>query len=123
MKDVNKVILMGRLGSDPEKKTTPGGHTYTRFSLATHKMIKGRDELTQWHRIVAWGKVAEHCATYLRKGQAIYLKGEFRYSTYKDKEGVERTSPEVVLHEVSFLGGAPTRPTEPSHPTSQLEVQ
>lgn len=104
MKDVNKVILMGRLGVEPTLKNTNSGVVYSRFSVATSRYLKDQTQVTQWHKIVAWGKMAEHCARYLKKGQPVYLEGELRSHDYEDKEGVSRMSFEVHAQEVSFLG-------------------
>lgn len=104
MKDINKVILIGRLGVDPTLKTTSGGIPYARFSLATNKLIKDQSPITQWHRIVVWGKMAEHCSRYLKKGHNVYVEGELRSNEYEDKEGVLRQSFDVHINEISFLG-------------------
>ena len=104
MKDINKVILIGRLGIDPTLKTTASGMSYARFSLATNKMIKDQSPITQWHRIVVWGKMAEHCSRYLKKGHHVYVEGELRSNEYEDKEGVLKQSFDVHINEISFLG-------------------
>lgn len=95
---MNKVILCGNLGSDPDTKTT-GNTTYTRFPVAT-KNSKGE---TDWHQIVCFGKTAELCDQYLSKGQKVLLDGEIRYSKYTDNEGLERKNFSIIAHKVEFL--------------------
>lgn len=102
MRDVNRVILMGRLGANPEFRSTDGGYHFARLSLATENM-KGE---TIWHRVVVWGKQAEVCTKYLVKGSTIYLEG--RIDQYKVGEGVEaKTRYDVVAERVTFLGSRP----------------
>jgi single-strand DNA-binding protein len=111
MKDVNKVILIGRLGKDPVLKSTVKGGSYSYFTLATTRKWKresetGEDKLaeeTQWHNVVAWGRQGETCAEYLKKGQTIYVEGMIRQRKYEDKEGKPRTAYEVHADSVSFL--------------------
>lgn len=110
MKDVNKVTLMGRLGADPILRQTKNGNPVAQFSIATSRKIKGKaeapDELvekTQWHKVVAWGKVADSCSKYLKKGNAVYVEGMIQSHKYQDSEGQERLSFEVVAQDVSFI--------------------
>ncbi|SVE16622.1 uncharacterized protein METZ01_LOCUS469476, partial [marine metagenome] len=109
MAGVNKVILMGNLGSDPEVRYTPNGKAVAQFSLATSRQWKDntgqRQEKTEWHRIVAWGKTAELCGEYLSKGRQVYLEGEIQYRTWDDKEGNKRYTTEINAREVQFIGG------------------
>ncbi|MEC9465728.1 MAG: single-stranded DNA-binding protein [Myxococcota bacterium] len=109
MAGVNKVILMGRLGADPEVRYTPNGQAVAQFSLATSRQWKDntgqRQEKTEWHRIVAWGKTAELCGEYLSKGRQVYLEGRIEYRTWDDKEGNKRYTTEVIAREVQFIGG------------------
>jgi single-strand DNA-binding protein len=87
---INKVILVGRLGKDPEIRSTPGGQTVAKFSLATDEKFTDRagekQERTEWHNIVAWGKLAEICGQYLRKGKLVYIEGSIRTDSWEDKE-------------------------------------
>ncbi|MCM2279661.1 MAG: single-stranded DNA-binding protein [Oligoflexia bacterium] len=109
MKDVNKVILIGRLGSDPIQRETKSGVAVVHFPLATSRRLKEGDqestEETQWHRIVAWGKQGELCAQYLKKGQTVFVEGSMRSHKYETKSGDARMSFEVHLENVSFLSG------------------
>ena len=109
MAGVNKVILMGRLGADPEVRYTPNGKAVAQFSVATSRRWTDntgqRQEKTEWHRIVAWGKTAELCGEYLSKGRQVYLEGEIQYRTWDDKEGNKRYTTEINAREVQFIGG------------------
>jgi single-strand DNA-binding protein len=105
---VNKVILIGRLGKDPELKYTPSGAPVVNFSLATDESFKDRNgeqqSRTEWHRIVAWGKLAEICGEYLTKGKQIYVEGSIRSREYEDKSGNKRTVHEIVARQMTMLG-------------------
>ena len=106
---VNKIILIGNLGRDPETRYTPKGKAVTRFSLATSNKWVNTDgekqQATDWHTIVVWGKQAEACGQYLEKGRQIYVEGSLRYRAYEDKEGKERRVAEIIVQRVRFLGG------------------
>jgi single-strand DNA-binding protein len=105
---VNKVILVGRLGKDPETRYTGAGQAVCNFSLATNESFKDRNgerqERTEWHRIVAWGKKAEFAQQYLKKGSQIYLEGRIQSGEWTDKEGQKRTKYEIVANEFRFIG-------------------
>ncbi|UCC43979.1 MAG: single-stranded DNA-binding protein [Candidatus Zixiibacteriota bacterium] len=105
---VNKVILIGRLGKDPELKYTPGGRAVCNFSMATSERWTGQDgqknESTTWHNIVAWGKQAEIMKEYLRKGREVYVEGRIDNRSYDDKEGNKRYISEVVVQQFRFIG-------------------
>ena len=109
MAGVNKVILIGNLGRDPELRYTQNGQAVTNFSLATSENWTDkngeRSEKTEWHRIVAWAKTAELCAQYLSKGRTVYIEGRLQTRDWEDKEGVKRQTTEIVAHTVQFLGG------------------
>ena len=109
MRNVNKVILVGNLGHEPELRYTAKGNPVTSFSLATSRGMKntegGMQEKTYWHRATVWGKKAEACAKYLTKGSSVYLEGELQFRDWTDKEGVQRKSAEVLVDDVRFLGG------------------
>lgn len=109
MAGVNKVIVVGNLGRDPEVRFTPGGAAVANFSVATSEnwTDKGgqKQERTEWHRIVAWGKTAELCGEYLKKGRQVYIEGKLQTRKWKDKEGVEHSTTEIVADRVVFLGG------------------
>jgi single-strand DNA-binding protein len=109
MASVNKVILIGNLGRDPELRYTKNGQAVANFSLATNERWTdregGQQERTEWHRIVAWGKTAELCAQYLSKGRSAYIEGRLQTREYEDKEGIKRFTTEIVAQQVTFLGG------------------
>ena len=112
MKDVNKVLLIGRLGNDPVRRETKNGLAVTNFSLATSRKIFAQNpgaeaverEETQWHNVVVWGKQAETCKQYLAKGQAVFIDGMIRTRKYTNKDGGTRYAFEVHAENVSFLG-------------------
>jgi single-strand DNA-binding protein len=109
MASVNKVILIGNLGRDPELRFTQDGRGVANFTLATNERWsdkQGNDqERTEWHRIVVWGKQAETCAQYLQKGRSVYVEGRLQTRDWEDKEGHKRQTTEVVAQRVQFLGG------------------
>lgn len=109
MASVNKVILVGNLGRDPELRYTQGGQAVANFTLATTERFSNRDgdrqERTEWHRIVAWGKTAELCAQYLAKGRSVYIEGRLQTREWEDKEGQKRRTTEITAQTVQFLGG------------------
>ena len=106
---VNKVILVGNLGNDPEVKYTQGGMAICRISLATTSARKDRDgnqqERTEWHRVVFFGKLGEIAGEYLRKGSQVYVEGELRYDKYTGQDGVEKYTTDIVANEMQMLGG------------------
>ncbi len=106
---VNKAILVGNLGRDPEVRFTPGGRAVAKFPLATSEVWTdasgSRQERTDWHNIVVWGKQAESCGQYLTKGRQAYIEGSIRSRQYDDKDGNRRYITEVVAQRVQFLGG------------------
>jgi single-strand DNA-binding protein len=106
---VNKVILIGNLGRDPELRYTQSGQAVANFSLATSEQFSKkdgtRDERTEWHRIVAWGRTAELCAQYLSKGRTVYVEGRLQTREWENKEGQKQRTTEVVAQSVQFLGG------------------
>ena len=109
MASVNKVILIGNLGRDPELRYTQGGQAVANFSVATSERYNDKSgnpqERTEWHRIVVWGKQAENCSQYLSKGRSCYVEGSLRTNEWEDKEGNKRSTTEVVAQRVQFLGG------------------
>lgn len=108
MRSVNKVTLIGNTGDDPAINYTDAGMAIARISLATSSRRKDRDgnqvERTEWHRVVAFGKLAEIIEQYVGKGDPLYIEGELRYNKYTDKEGVERYGIDIVANEVNMLG-------------------
>jgi single-strand DNA-binding protein len=106
---VNKVILVGRLGRDPETRYTGGGQAVANFSIATDETFKDRNgerqKRTEWHKIVVWGKQAEIAQQYLKKGSLLYLEGRIQSREWQDKEGQKKTSFEIVASNFRMLGG------------------
>lgn len=110
MASVNKVILVGNLGKDPEVRFTPSGRAVAKFSIATTEswldQENSRQERTEWHNIVVWGKQAESCGQYLAKGRQVFIEGGIRSRSYDDKEGNKRYITEIIAHRVQFLGSS-----------------
>jgi single-strand DNA-binding protein len=106
---VNKAILVGRLGRDPETRYTSGGQAVCNFSMATDETYKDRagerQKRTEWHKIVVWGKQAEIAQKYLKKGSLLYLEGRIQTRQWDDKEGQKRTTVEIVANTFRMLGG------------------
>ncbi|MFC6996204.1 single-stranded DNA-binding protein [Rufibacter roseus] len=109
MASINKVILIGNLGKDPEVRHLEGGVAVARFPLATSETFKDkngeRQERTEWHNIVLWRGLAEVSEKYLRKGQSVYIEGKIRSNNYTDKDGIQRYSTEIVADNMTMLGG------------------
>ena len=110
MAGVNKVIIVGNLGKDPELRHTPQGMAVASFPVATSESWNSKDgqkqSRTEWHRIVAWGKLGELCSKYLAKGRQAYVEGRMQTRSWEDKEGQKRYTTEVVATTVQFLGGS-----------------
>lgn len=107
---VNKVILIGNLGKDPEVRFTPSGQAVANFTIATNeswmdKNTGQKQERTEWHRIVVWGKLGELCGQYLAKGRQCFVEGRLQTREWTDKEGKKNYTTEVVANNVQFLGG------------------
>src|SRR5262245_36164619 len=106
---VNKVILVGHLGADPDMRYTPSGQGVCEMRVATSESWNDkngqRQERTEWHRIVVWGKRAEVCSKYLAKGRQVYIEGRIQTRNYDDKEGNKRYITEIIASDVQFLGG------------------
>lgn len=110
MAGINKAILIGRLGSDPEVRYTPSGVAVANFNIATSEEWKDKDtgekkERTEWHRIVAWSKLGEICGEYLAKGRQVYIEGRIQTRSWEDRDGNKRYTTEIVATDVQFLGG------------------
>lgn len=131
---VNKVILIGRLGKDPEVKYTPSGAPVAKFTLATDEVFKDRageqQRRTEWHTIVAWNKLAEICGEYLTKGKQVYIEGSIRSRQWEDQSGNKRTAYEIVARDMRMLGSkadteraaaAPAAPVSRSAPEPMIE--
>src|SRR4051812_19316083 len=108
MGSVNKVILIGNLGADPELKYTPSSRPLCNMRIATTDVFKDksgqRQEKTEWHRITVWGDMAENCSKYLAKGRSVYVEGRLQTRSY-DKDGQKHYATDVVAERVVFLGG------------------
>lgn len=104
---INKVILIGNLGADPEIRRTQNGIPVTSFNIATSERWKDKDgqmqEQTEWHRIVTWDRLAEVCGEYLHKGSKVYIEGKLQTRKWQDKDGHDRWTTEVVARDVQFL--------------------
>ena len=113
---LNKVMLIGNLGKDPEVRFTGGGRAVARFPLATSEVWNDaegqRQERTEWHNVVVWGKQAETCGQYLAKGRQVFVEGSVRTRQYDDKEGNRRYITEIIAQRVQFLGGGGGRGAE-----------
>ena len=108
---VNKVILIGNLGRDPEIRYTQGGQPVANFTMATSERWNNKDgerqERTEWHKIVVWGKLAEFCGEYLSKGRQVYAEGRLQTREWEDKDGNKRWTTEVVANAIQFVGPRP----------------
>ena len=104
---LNKIMLIGNLGKDPEMNYTPSGIAVTKFSLAVTRVTKTstgeKQNETEWFNIVAWRQLAETCSTYLHKGSKVYIEGRLTQRKYTDREGIQRTSIEVIANDMEML--------------------
>ena len=126
MAGVNKVILVGNLGADPEVKYLSNGTTVANFRIATSENRVNRTSgekttMTEWHRIVAFGRLAEICGEYLNKGKQVYIEGRIRTRTWEDKEGNKRSTTEIVAAQMQMLGAAGGAPAAPPAPETEKE--
>jgi single-strand DNA-binding protein len=128
---INKAILVGRLGADPEVRYTPDGAMVTNFRIATDEQWKDKNgekvQKTEWHKIVTFGKLAEICGKYLVKGKLVYLEGRIQTRAWDDKEGVKRYTTEIVASNMQMLDSkgqrsADASPEEPSHSHSGADA-
>ena len=127
MAGINKVILIGNLGRDPELRYTQNGQPVANFSLATRenwgdKSSGEKVEKTEWHRVVVWGRTAEHCSQYLAKGRTVYVEGRLQTRDWEDKEGHKRSTTEVNAQTVQFLGGPRGQGTSDSEPMPEART-
>ena len=110
MASVNKVIILGNLGRDPETRYTTGGDAVTNLNIATSEQWKDKagekQERTEWHRVVLFGRQAEIAGEYLKKGRSVYIEGRLQTRKYTDKDGVEKYSTEIVADRMQLIGGA-----------------
>ncbi len=127
-RSLNKVTLLGRLGRDPEVRYTASGKAVATFSIATSYRWRNQDgndqESTEWHRIVAWGRLGEICGEYLSKGKQVYLEGRIQSREWEDQDGKKRTTVEIIAADMIMLGtgagqGASRRQDEPRGPQQE----
>ncbi|MFH1672650.1 MAG: single-stranded DNA-binding protein [Pseudomonadota bacterium] len=122
MASINKVILIGNLGRDPEIRYTASGTAVANFSLATTDNWTNKDGAkearTEWHRIVAWGRLGEICGEYLSKGKSVYIEGRIQTREWEDKEGNKRQTTEIVAYQMQMLGGKGYTESLPDEPPS-----
>lgn len=115
---VNKVIIVGRLGADPELKTLSSGQTVANFNLATSENWQDKDgkkqEKTEWHRVVVWGRLAEICGKHLGKGRQVFVEGKLQTRSWEDQQGQKKYTTEIVANNIQFLGAPGERTQESS---------
>lgn len=118
MAGINKVILIGRLGADPEVRYTAGGTAMATFRMATTEQWTNKDgektDRTEWHRVVAWKRLGEICGEYLHKGSQVYIEGKLQTRSWEDREGVKRYSTEIVAQTMQMLD-SPGREEKAGH--------
>ena len=118
MKSINKVTLIGHVGRAPEIRYTQGGAPVANFSLATNEYWTSntgeRQERTEWHKIVAWGKLAEFCQEYIQKGSYLYIEGKLQTRNYDDRDGIKRYVTEIRAGEIGLLDRKGTGPEQPA---------
>jgi single-strand DNA-binding protein len=122
MSGVNKVILIGRLGDDPDFRTTATGQSVSKLSLATSDKYEKNgkmEEKTEWHRVILWGKQAELASQYLKKGSQVYIEGKLTTRSWEDKENKKQYITEVVGNHMTFLGGGQKKEEENGHMFAQ----
>lgn len=107
---LNKVMIIGNLGADPELRYTSNNQPVTTLSVATNEVWGGKDggekqERTEWHKVVVFGRTAENCANFLKKGRSVYVEGRIQTRDWEDKEGQKRYTTEIVANTVQFLSG------------------
>ncbi len=134
MVSLNRIMLIGNLGTDPEMRFTPSGNPVTSFSLATNRVYTTsegeRRQETQWFTVVAWRKTAESCNQFLTKGQRVYVEGELRTRNWEGRDGQKRTAVEVIANRVLFLDRQAVAPLpseeppmEPIEPVEAVEEE
>ena len=104
---LNKIMLIGNLGKDPELNVTPDGTPVTKFSLAVSRKTSTGEKETEWFNIVAWRQLAEICERYLHKGSKVYIEGRLSQRKYTDREGAQRTAVEVIANDMQMLDSKP----------------
>jgi single-strand DNA-binding protein len=124
MASVNKVIIVGNLGKDPEERSFPDGSPVCNITVACSEKYKDKQgeqkEVTEWVNVVFFGKLAEIAGQYLRKGSSVYVEGKLKTEKYTDKNGVEKYSTKVIANSMQMLGGKPQESAAPSRPAANL---
>jgi len=128
MAGINKVILVGRLGADPEVRYTTSGSAVANFNVATSEEWRDKDSgerqsRTEWHRIVAFGRLGEICGEYLHKGKQVYVEGRLQTRSWEDKDGNTRYTTEIVAREMQMLGSPERQNTGGERPASRISEQ
>lgn len=118
MASVNKVILVGNVGQDPELRYLPSGQAVAKISIATTLKRKDKDPMTEWHRVVLYDRLAEITGEYVKKGKPVYVEGRIKYGKYTDQGGIERHTVDIVAHELQLLGGRDDAPQDGQRPTA-----
>lgn len=123
---INKVILVGNLGQDPESRNMPRGGAVTNISVATSEQWKDKQtgdqrDRTEWHKVAFFGRLAEIAAEYLRKGSQVYVEGKLRTRKWQDRDGIDRWTTEVIADELQMLGG-PARSSENPVKANEIEL-
>lgn len=126
MASLNRVLLIGNLGADPELSYTPSGTAKATMRLATHEVWTNKSgekgERTEWHRLIAWGRLAEICGEYLTKGRQIFIEGRLQTRSWEDRDGNKRWTTEIVANNMQMLGSPRGGPTEVELPPVGSEV-
>ncbi|MGD8370755.1 MAG: single-stranded DNA-binding protein [Syntrophobacterales bacterium] len=126
MASLNRVLLIGNLGADPELSYTPSGTAKATIRLATHEVWTNKSgekgERTEWHRVIAWGRLAEICGEYLSKGRQIFIEGRLQTRSWEDRDGNKRWTTEVVASNMQMLGSPRGEPGEPDLPSVAGDV-
>jgi single-strand DNA-binding protein len=129
MMDINKAILIGRLGTEPVTRATQQGLSVANFSMATSRRVRSAaeegayDQETQWHRVVVWGKQADFCSKYLKKGQAVYVEGAIRSRRYKTEEGEEKSISEIHAERLSLLTAKKPQSINEGHAETEVSAE
>ena len=127
MASLNRVLLIGNLGADPELSYTPSGTAKATMRLATHEVWTNKSgekgERTEWHRVIAWGRLAEICGDYLTKGRQIFVEGRLQTRSWEDRDGNKRWTTEVVASNMQMLGSPQGAPSEKELPPPGLEIE
>ena len=119
---INRVELLGRVGTEPEMRHTPSGTAVTRLRLATDRPTRDGETETHWHTVICWGKLAEAVNSYVHKGERLYLAGRLQYHGYEDNRGQQRVQAEVHAQEVTFLDRKPNGETVEDTPPQEDDL-